>query len=60
MNDHIRLLNSIDALVLDIAREHQNGRASSDDSNASTFNFTEGWFRTAGDDASLYDLDSVV
>jgi hypothetical protein len=39
-----RIINNIDAQVLDIARKHQKDRASKIDAHA-TFNFTEGWSR---------------
>ena len=39
-----RIINNIDAQVLDIARKHQKDRASKIDAHAS-INFTEGWFR---------------
>lgn len=49
--DYIKLLSSIVAQVLELAKQHQKGRASCDDASA-TFDFTEGWFRTSG----LYNL----
>lgn len=51
VQDYVRLLNSVDAEIRDIARNHQEGRASDDDANAS-FAFTEGWFRNSG----IYEL----
>lgn len=52
LQDYVRILNRIDANILDLARQYQEGRASPNDANA-TFDFTEGWFRNSG----LYDLN---
>ena len=50
--DYSKLLNNIVAQVLDIAKKHQEDRATKKVAHA-TFNFTEGWFRKSG----IYDLN---
>lgn len=52
VNDYQTLINKIDAIILEIAKDHQKGRASVNDAIAS---FTEGWFRNSG----LYQLDEL-
>lgn len=54
VNQFVMLLENVDTAILDSARTHQKGRVSADDTSVSTFNFTEGWFRTSG----IYDLDA--
>ncbi len=51
VNNYLMLIDRVDTAVLDLARSHQNGRVSPDDTVVS-FTFTEGWFRDSG----LYDL----
>jgi site-specific DNA-methyltransferase (adenine-specific) len=48
---HVQLLNSVVAKVLDIAKQHEDGRATKDVAIATKF--TLGWFRNSG----LYDLN---
>lgn len=45
-------VNDLSAVILELAKGHQKGRADSESANA-YFNFTEGWFRNSG----LYDLN---
>ena len=52
VQDYLRILDKVDAKVLDLAQKHQKDRASMNDANAPMFDFTEGWFRTSG----IYDL----
>lgn len=49
---YVSLLNNVVTEILDMARQHQEGRVTGDVTNVTTHNFTEGWFRTSG----LYDL----
>jgi hypothetical protein len=51
VQNYSALLSNILTGVLDLAREHQNGRVSEQITSVS---FTENWFRTSG----LYDLKS--
>jgi len=47
-------VNDLSAVILELAKGHQKGRADSESANA-YFNFTEGWFRNSG----LYDLNEI-
>jgi ParB-like chromosome segregation protein Spo0J len=51
VKDYIKLINSIGANILEIAKNNQIGRAPQIGAIA-PFNFTEGWFRNSG----LYEL----
>ena len=51
VRDYIAILDKIGAQIINLAREHQTGRAPKIGAFA-TFDFTEGWFRNSG----LYDL----
>ncbi|WP_407356033.1 hypothetical protein [Methanolobus sp. WCC5] len=51
VKDIVKLETSIGADILNLAKEHQEGRAPSIGASA-PFNFTEGWFRNSG----LYEL----
>jgi len=42
------LLDDVATEVLEMAREHQEGRVAGDATDVATFNFTEGWFRNSG------------
>lgn len=53
VNHHTRLLEQVDTEVVGLAREHQQGRVSSDDTVVSSF--SEGWFRNSG----LYELSDA-
>jgi len=53
VKDYVALLDKVGAEVLNLVKQHQEGRAPTNGANAPTFNFTEGWFRTSG----LYDLE---
>ncbi len=47
VNHYTRLADGVDTTVLDLARRHQEGRVSEDDTTV-TFRFTERWFRDSG------------
>jgi len=51
VNNYLMLLDKIDTNILNLAKTHQEGRVSKNDTMVS-FNFTERWFRDSG----LYDL----
>ena len=51
VKDYIAILDKIGAQIINLAREHQTGRAPKIGAFA-PFDFTEGWFRNSG----LYDL----
>jgi len=51
VKDYIAVLDKIGVDVLNLARQHQNGR-SPKNGVFTPFNFTDWWFRTSG----LYDL----
>lgn len=50
VQNHVRILNKVDTDILELAREHQEGWVSDNDTVVS--NFSERWFRNSG----LYDL----
>lgn len=53
VQNHVRVLNKVDTEILHLARGHQEGRVSDNDTEVS-FNFTERWFRNSG----LYDIQT--
>jgi site-specific DNA-methyltransferase (adenine-specific) len=52
VNNYTRLIKTVDTGILELARQHQKGRVSGDDTTVS-FDFSEYWFRNSG----LYDLN---